>query len=68
MEPRGPAQPPDLRDLRLDLLRQAVDGYIALAYPAGAVPEVVRRRLEWAPGADAAELLSKPPFERSDKP
>lgn len=68
MEPRGSAQPPDLRDLRLDLLKQAVECYLTLAYPNGSPPEAVRRRLDWASDLDAAALLSKPPFERSDRP
>ena len=63
-----PSTPPDLRELRLDVLRQAVDIYLAHAYPSGEPPEVVRRRLDWPAEADAATLLSRPPFERSSKP
>jgi hypothetical protein len=54
--------------LRIDLLRQAVDVYLSIAYPAAALPEVVRRRLEWAPGVDPVTLLSNPPFERANRP
>jgi hypothetical protein len=67
MEPREPAQPPDLGDLRIDLLRRAVDVYLPIAYPSGELPEVVRRRLEWDPGADARTLFSGPPFERANR-
>jgi hypothetical protein len=68
MEPPGPAEPHDLRQLRIGLLRQAVEIYLALAYPSGDLPEAVRRRLEWYPGVDAEALLSKPPFERTGPP
>ena len=68
MEPRGPAGPPDLQSLRIDLLRQAVDVYLALAYPNTPLPDVVRRRLEWPPEADPMTLLSHPPFERANRP
>lgn len=68
MEPSGPGGPDDLQHLRLDLLRRAVDVYLALAYPASPPPEAVRRRLNWDPTLDAAMLLSQPPFERAAKP
>jgi hypothetical protein len=67
MEPRGSVQPTDLGHLRLDLLRQAVDVYLSLAYPTGQWPEVVSRRLAWPEGETAATLLSRPPFERADR-
>lgn len=67
MEPGGAAQPHDLQRLRIDILRQAVDLYVALAYPSGSLPEMVRRRLEWAPDVDAATLLTRLPFERANK-
>ncbi len=54
----------DLRHLRTDLLRQAVDTYIAHAYPAGKIPEAVRRRLEWTPDMPADALLNAAPFEK----
>jgi hypothetical protein len=60
--------PPDLRDLRLDVLRRAIAIYLAHAYPAGEPPEVVRRRLDWPADVDAATLLARPPFERASKP
>ena len=53
--------------LRLDLLRHATEIYLGLAYPSGAVPEVVERRLVWREGCTADELLSGPPFERAGK-
>ncbi len=53
--------------LRLDLLRNAVDIYLNLAYPSGEVPETVRRRLIWPTGLVADEILTKPPFERAGK-
>lgn len=67
MEPPGPAVPQDLHGLRIDILRRAVEIYQALAYPASPPPEVVRRRLEWAPDVDAPTLLTRPPFERVSK-
>ncbi len=67
MEPSGPAEPPDLHNLRIDILKQAVSIYMNLAYPGCEPPEVVRRRLDWNPGLDAATLLSEPPFERAGK-
>ena len=57
----------DLHELRLDVLRQAVEIYLELAYATGAVPEVVRRRLEWRDDLAADELLNQPPFECADK-
>ncbi len=68
MEPRGFDQPPDLRELRLDLLRQAVEIYLSLAYPSSPPPESVKRRLDWTPDVNAAVLLAHPPFERADRP
>jgi hypothetical protein len=67
MEPRDPACPRGLHDLRLDVLRQAVDIYMALAYPGVEPPEVVRRRLVWEDGLGAEALLNKLPFERASK-
>jgi hypothetical protein len=67
MEPRGPVGPYDLRGLRIDVLRHAVEVYLGLAYPSGSPPEAVARRLEWAPEVDAATLLTRPPFERASK-
>jgi hypothetical protein len=64
MEPLGPAVPQDLHALRIDILRRAVEIYLPLAYPAGSPPEVVKRRLEWAPDVEPAALLTRPPFER----
>src|SRR3712207_2961060 len=67
MEPPGPAVPQDFEGLRVDILRRAVDLYLPLAYPDGALPEAVRRRLEWAPDVEPATLLTRPPFERASK-
>jgi hypothetical protein len=65
MEPIMTAGQSDLHGLRLDLLRQAVDIYLDLAYPAGAIPEVVRRRLNWGEDSTTGERLTRPPFERA---
>ena len=47
MESTRAAGHDDLQGLRLDLLRQAAGLYLDMAYPTGAIPEVVRRRLDW---------------------
>ncbi|HWE39090.1 MAG TPA: hypothetical protein VG406_21255 [Isosphaeraceae bacterium] len=57
-----------LHTLNLDILRRAIDIYMRRAYPDGPPPEVVRRRLDWPADADAARLLSGPPFERVRRP
>jgi hypothetical protein len=57
----------DLGHLRRDLLRQAVDLYLEVAYPSGVVPEVVRRRLVWNESCTGLELVSAAPFERTGK-
>jgi hypothetical protein len=67
MEPRGPTEPTDLRNLKVDALRQAVAIYLGLAYPNDEPPEIVKRRLEWPPGIDPEMLLNAPPFERTGK-
>ena len=67
MEPTLAAGHDDLRGLRLDLLRNATTIYLSLAYPTGAVPNVVERRLVWRDVTAADELLSSPPFERAAK-
>lgn len=55
----------NLGGLRLDLLRQAADIYLAHAYAGRSIPESVSRRLVW-PGDRAAEdLLASAPFERA---
>jgi hypothetical protein len=64
MEPLGPAESQDLRGLRIDVLRNAMEIYVALAYPTGPPPEAVRRRLDWPAEIDAETLLTHPPFER----
>jgi len=68
MEPHQPGTGPEAMGcLRLDLLRAAVETYLKTAYPSGEIPEVVRRRLIWAEGLAAEELLTRPPFERAGK-
>lgn len=56
-----------LQGLRLDILRQAIDCYLTLAYPSGTYPEAVKRRLDWPDGVTAPVLLTGPPFERAGK-
>jgi hypothetical protein len=67
MDPITAAGPDDLRGLRLDLLRQAAGLYVDIAYPSGAIPDIVRRRLDWREDGPADELLARPPFERAGK-
>ncbi len=67
MEPTLAAGHDDLRGLRLDLLRNATEIYLGLAYPSGVVPKVVERRLVWRDVSAADELLNSPPFERAGK-
>jgi hypothetical protein len=68
-----PADTPDLSHVRIDILRRAIEVYLALAYVSSPIPEAVRRRLEWRDdasvdaNADAAQLLSHSPFERVGK-
>ena len=64
MEPPPSPDAQDLRHLRIDVLRRAIDVYLGIAYPSGESPEAVRRRLVWPPDADASTLLTRPPFER----
>jgi hypothetical protein len=63
----GDEEPNALQGLSLDLLRRAVEIYLVIAYTGSEPPPAVRRRLEWAPGLDASDLLSSPPFERVGK-
>ena len=67
MEPRDTAEPADLNQLRIDLLRSAVDIYIRIAYSDNLPPDTVKRRMQWPLGVSASELLSAPPFERAGK-
>ena len=64
MEPTGHGDSHDLGALRIDVLRRAIAIYMGLAYADREPPEVIRRRLRWPEGADAATLLINPPFER----
>src|SRR5262245_45454625 len=68
MEPSLAGIPDDLRGLRLALLRRAAAAYLERADPAGVIPEVVRRRLDWPAGSPTDQLLCGPPFERAAKP
>jgi len=68
MESSRVEKSPDLRSLRIDVLKRAVDLYLGNAYPDREPPEAVRRRLGWAEGVDAATLLVSPPFERVSRP
>ncbi len=67
MEPTTAAGHDDLHGLRIDLLRQAAGLYLDLAYPAGVIPEAIRRRLDWREDCPASELLTRAPFERAGK-
>lgn len=67
MEPPPRSGPDGMGGLRFDLLRTAVATYLKIAYPSGAIPEVVRRRLVWPEGLVADSILTKPPFERAGK-
>jgi hypothetical protein len=67
MEPVSADEYGDLRDLRLDLLRRAVDIYLELAYPSGDVPAVVQRRLVWKQGCAGDDVLREAPFEHTGK-
>ena len=67
MEPRETAEPTDLNQLRIDLLRSAVEIYIRIAYEGCTPPETTRRRMNWPVEVTAAELLNAPPFERAGK-
>jgi len=67
MEPRGPSEPHELQGLRIEILRRAVDIYLALAYPASPPSDAARRRLVWSEGDDMPTLLSRPPFERASQ-
>jgi hypothetical protein len=67
MESLSTQQDDSLHGLRLDILRQAIDAYLKLAYPSGEFPEPVKRRLAWPEGITAAQLLTRPPFERAGK-
>jgi hypothetical protein len=57
----------NLRGLRLDLLRRAVEVYLRLAYPDGTIPEAVQRRLLWREACEPEALLNDPPFELAGK-
>ncbi len=64
----GADEPNPLPGLRPELLRQAVEIYLKIAYPGSEPPLAVRKRLDWSAELDPAELLKRPPFERVSKP
>jgi len=67
MEASSGSPSPDPNALRLDVIRQAAELYVKIAYPEGQVPEAVSRRLNWPPDAVPADVLSRPPFERAGR-
>ena len=67
MEPTGATRQIDLRGLRVDLLRQAAQIYVTLAYPLGNLPDAASHRLSWRDDCTADILLKGPPFERAGK-
>lgn len=52
-----------LSEFSLEHLRQALDIYLAHAYPSGIIPPDVRARLEFR-GRDLAEILSQSQFQK----
>ncbi|WZO96964.1 hypothetical protein EP7_003973 [Isosphaeraceae bacterium EP7] len=64
MDTASPNQPADFQGLRVDLLRQAVDTFLRVAYAGAALPASVKRRIEWPSDLEACELLNLPQFER----
>ena len=66
MEPDGLPEPPsDFSHIRLDAVRSAIDLYLEIAYPDGAViPASVRKRLDWDASLSPDLLLRRPPFEK----
>lgn len=65
MEPSGLPEPSrDFHHVRLDGLRRAVDLYLGIAYPDGAIPAAVRKRIDWDPALGPDETLRRPPFEK----
>ena len=67
MESASGPSPDGAGQLRLHLLRTAVETYLKAAYPLGEIPDAVRRRLVWPDVSAMGELLTKPPFERAGK-
>jgi len=67
MLPPGPDESKPMGCPRLDLLRRAVEIYLAIAYQVNEPPPAVRRRLTWPPDIEGWELLDGPPFERVGK-
>jgi hypothetical protein len=59
---------PERLDLPLGSLRRAVEIYLAHAYPDGSIPDAVRKRITWPDDAETASLVSRPPFERANRP
>src|SRR5437870_4280708 len=67
MDPSMATDREELDGLRLELLRQATEVYLDLAYPSGRVPEAVQRRLAWRDAPSAVVHLTNPPFEKAGK-
>jgi hypothetical protein len=67
LEPILESKRDDLRGLRVDLLRRAVEIYLSQAYPTGERPPAVERRLVWKDCTTVDEMLCTPPFERAGK-
>lgn len=67
MDPVVGQSPDPLGGVRLDLLRKAVELYLAIAYADAEIPPAVRRRLAWPESSSSQEVFTKPPFERAGK-
>ena len=51
-------------NVTLDMLRNAIDIFLNLAYPSGDLPEAVARRTELANDRPIADLIASSPFEQ----
>jgi hypothetical protein len=66
--PSEPPVPDNFHRVRLDGVKRAIDIYLGVAYPEGvAIPDAVRRRVEWSADGDPDATLGHPPFERVGK-
>ena len=64
----GPLEPAsDFDRVRLDELRRAIEIYLMIAYEGVAIPDPVRRRLDWNLARGPSELLTQAPFENVGK-
>ena len=57
----------ELQDYTRQLLSQAIDGFLRLAYPQGQPSEAVRQRASLPEGLEAEALLADERFERSNQ-